>query len=313
MCAGSSFAAVVIPTLCRFEHLKNCVESLLESPPAAQTDLLLYIDFPPTDAYRAGHEQICRWAEGISGFNKVTVIRHEHNLGALGNCRYAVEHALKSYSRIIFTEDDNVFSPSFLEFMNRCLEKYEDDPRIHSVCGYNFPFEDCALPDGVYLSRCYSAWGCGFWRGRANRIGEYSRREMLDFFSNPRWFFRLYRESPRNAFGLLMRYRRGGRFYGDMVRGPENIRNNTFCLFPVVSRVRNCGQDGSGAHCGKKENDIFSRQPIASGDSCNMDVASPYPADACRKWVRRYFRISPRETIIMLMLYVWYVCIRRKP
>lgn len=45
------YAPVCIPTLNRYEHLKELIESLQRNPWAQYTDLFIGLDFPPGEKY----------------------------------------------------------------------------------------------------------------------------------------------------------------------------------------------------------------------------------------------------------------------
>lgn len=44
-----TYYPVIIPTLNRFEHFKNCVESLANCTYAPETELIIGLDFPPAE------------------------------------------------------------------------------------------------------------------------------------------------------------------------------------------------------------------------------------------------------------------------
>ena len=46
-----TFYPVVIPTLNRFDHFRNCVESLVRCTHADKTELIIGLDFPPYEKY----------------------------------------------------------------------------------------------------------------------------------------------------------------------------------------------------------------------------------------------------------------------
>ena len=42
-----TFYPVVIPALNRYEHFKNCVESLAKNTLTGETELIIALDYPP--------------------------------------------------------------------------------------------------------------------------------------------------------------------------------------------------------------------------------------------------------------------------
>ena len=53
-----NYAPVVIPTLNRYEHLKQCLESLEKCTGAEYTDVYIGVDYPPNDRYVEGWKKV---------------------------------------------------------------------------------------------------------------------------------------------------------------------------------------------------------------------------------------------------------------
>ena len=169
------YAPVIIPTLNRFDHLKQCVESLNKCHNADKTEVYISVDFPPSEKYKEGHDQICDYLDGGGFlFKKLHVIKQTTNLGIIDNSSKTYSNSLfledliiRDYDRWIITEDDNVFSPGFLDFMNEALERFKDDDTVFSVCGYRF-FYNLRFKDNNFFRQNtdFNGFGCGFWRDK---------------------------------------------------------------------------------------------------------------------------------------------------
>ena len=70
-----NYAPILIPTLCRFEHFKNCIESLLYNAVAEFTDLYIALDYPAKPAHFEGYKLINDFINEIDGFKSVNIIR----------------------------------------------------------------------------------------------------------------------------------------------------------------------------------------------------------------------------------------------
>ena len=70
------------------------------------------------------------------------------------------------YDRFIRTDDDTEFSPCFLEYMDKALEKYENDNSIVAVTGYSYPCNyNCSAGSTIIKENFFCPmWGTGFWR-----------------------------------------------------------------------------------------------------------------------------------------------------
>lgn len=240
---------VIIPTLNRFEHFKRCVESLARNSLASRTELIIGIDYPPSEKYEAGWRKICEYVPTISGFRTVTVFSREYNLGARNNLMSLKEYALSKYDAVIQSEDDNEFSTCFLEYMNDSLKRFVKDDTIYSVCGYtNFLYYGLAN-NNLIANEDYSAWGTGVWKKKEKYYSKFTIKDikiaLLDI--NNAW--KIFKTYPALLRMLLTMIKKNV-LWGDTVRTAVNIIYNKKQVRPKVSMVRNWGHDGSGLHCG---------------------------------------------------------------
>ena len=265
---SKSMYPILIPTLDRYEHFKKCIESLANNTHANKTELVIGLDYPPSEKYMDGYMKIKEYIPEICGFNKITVIMHNHNVGAAGNMKYLRDYAFKHYDACISTEDDNIFSPCFLDFMNKALCLYSDNPEIQTVSGYN-GYNITSENYKLLLTSDCCAWGLGIWKKKEMQFDniEYSwyKKIILNFYQT----FSLYLKYPAGAMMLLYCIRNGYK-YGDVFRTIYNIGFNYYQLRPMNSLVRNEGFDGSGLHCGLDEFGLH---------NINLDDASVFDFD----------------------------------
>ena len=154
--SDSRYAPVVIPTLCRYEHFRNCVESLAQCQLADKTDLFIGLDYPLKDSHKEGYTKLKKYiSDGIVGFKSVNVFFHEKNIGAINNSTFLYNQIKNKYDSYIYTEDDNVFSQNFLVFVNDCLNRFKEDESVYAVCGYCYPI-DSITDKGCFLFPAYS-------------------------------------------------------------------------------------------------------------------------------------------------------------
>ena len=179
----NTYAPVLIPTLNRYNHFVNCVESLSACTCADQTDLFIAIDYPFKEEHWEGYNNICSYVERIIGFKSLTIIKRTKNLGARDNIFDARERIFNNYDRLILSEDDNTFATDFLLFINEGLEVYKNRDDIFSIIGYNFPID---IPNNytndVYLFNGFSAWGYGIWKEKWVKL-EWDINELENFIA----------------------------------------------------------------------------------------------------------------------------------
>ena len=178
------YAPVIIPTLCRFEHFRDCLESLSKCTWAEKTDVYIGLDYPAKETHWDGYKKIKEYLKKDKtfwGFNSLFVVEREHNygFGPQGNARTLIKEVLKKYDRIIVSEDDNIFSPNFLVFMNRGLEKFKDDESVLALNGYRH-YYSIKYHDNTFFRQNvdFSAWGYGIWKDRLDSI---YNKEMIYF------------------------------------------------------------------------------------------------------------------------------------
>lgn len=51
------YAPIYIPTLCRYEHFKQCIESLAQCEGASETEVYVALDYPAKESHLEGYEK----------------------------------------------------------------------------------------------------------------------------------------------------------------------------------------------------------------------------------------------------------------
>lgn len=261
------YAPVLIPTLNRYEHFKRCLESLEKCKDAEHTDVYIALDYPPSDKYIEGWKKIDTYLvekEKKNGFNRLIVYRREMNyfFSGKGNLKTAINDLSNDIDFYIVTEDDNEFSPCFLDFMNQAKEKYDKSPQVLSVCGYNQ--ENFYVKDrNVIFVYDTSAWGIGRWRHKGFPQENY----LSCVLRSPRKIIKLWKTYPI-LLQLILSLVRQKKLYGDASYTAMCICEDKYQIRPSMSFVRNWGNDGSGLHSGVSAQ--FCAQPISKELEVNL-------------------------------------------
>lgn len=249
------YAPIIIPTLNRFIHFQRCLESLERCTGAEQTDVYIGLDYPPAEKYVEGWKKINEYLtekEKKNGFKNLFVFRRDHNCGVVGpesNYQLLKKTVESIYDRFISSEDDNEFSPNFLEFMNQGLEFYKDDPRVLFISAYTPPLFSRITDKNTFFGIDTPAYGLGRWTYKRAYL-EYSNEDMAkDMRKSFVNFLRLYWTWP-SIVGMAVDMINKGLRYGDVRLSMYNLLHHTFTLLPSVSLSRNWGCDGSGIHSG---------------------------------------------------------------
>lgn len=257
------YAPIIIATLNRYEHLKRCITSLQRNSWAKYTELYISVDYPAKESHWEGYRKVREYLEeGIEGFKKVSVYYQPSNLGGAENYMFLTRIIFQSYDRWIETEDDNEFSPCFIEFMDKGLELFKDDPDILYLCGHTPEREWYTEGENILkLSSIRYYYGEGIWRDKWIRFSQDKNRKLFDSIGrNPYYIWKLYYHSRNMLWWYVHRYLCDpyeAMFSKDGEVAPIDININIYCIIknkyiitPVKSLCRNFGRDGSGAHCG---------------------------------------------------------------
>lgn len=296
------YAPVIIPTLCRYEHFKRCVDSLSKCTGADKTKLIIGLDYPAKKEHEEGYHKISEYIPTISGFEEIIVQKRDLNYGSSKNGRALYDYVYGFSDRCIFTEDDNEFSPNFLEYINKGLELYKDNPYVIGICGYRYVFEIEDNTQNAFPCIGFSAWGVGLWREKTflyKNIGtEPLINSILYSWKKSLWMIHRY-PTWLNAY-MTMKLRHTS--YGDFLAALECLFYDKVSIFPKISKVRNHGNDGTGVNCHRVIPEL-EHQPIDSSDLFEYDdcILQQKPIH-----LASYLKINPIKRVAILLRYLWF-------
>jgi len=292
-----SFAPIIITTLNRYQHFRLCVESISQSSGAAKTDLFIAIDYPAQKSHEDGYERICEYSKTINGFKSIKIIHRERNFGAELNLKSVKELIYSTYDRFIYVEDDCELSKNFLDYINKGLEKFRDDPRIIAVCGDGGIFEKPGDYNANYLYRKgFSAWGYGTWFDRDYKV-DYSVADMREFVADPKLRKLLKYYYERHYYSTLSNIYRVATMRGDGAIALDMIKNDTYCVYPTVSKVRNHGHDGSGEHGGKLRDNPYNKVVIDDSEHFEFQGDPVFDDSRYLSILRNRTRFTPKQKL----------------
>ncbi len=279
-------APILIPTLCRDIHFIRLIESLKLNTWAKYTDVFIGLDYPPSEKYMEGYRRICEYLEGdFCQFKSFNVIRRHKNYGSRENMVDLRSLVFKTYDRFIRTDDDAEFSPNFLEYMNKCLNRYENDPNIIAVSGYSYPIKWGVSEDATVLKENFVCpmWGTGFWRDKYLKLSGFIEEGCLgnnvDQIINENLYKFMSDRSKLEYVNLCL----GSDFEGSLACRVTDISvrmytalYNKYVIIPVLSKVRNWGFDGTGEYCGKTILRKSSKETTSNYDYSTQEIDKSY-------------------------------------
>lgn len=268
-----NFAPIIIPTLCRYEHLKKCLESLSRCVWAKRTEVYIGLDYPLNESHKEGYEKIkdFLYNSGIKDFFKdLHVLCREENWGAERNVTDLLDLISNKYNRWIVSEDDNVFSPNFLVYINKGLEIYENDKSVFAICGWR-PFYSIKFSNNNYFRQNidFSAWGYGIWKDRYLQYTEFCRDAgFYHYIFNLKSIRKIIRNGGiRLMHFVQMSLKKWNRKATDNALSVYMALHDMDVIMPVVSKVRNMGWDNSGLNCKTNNKEIADKHTFQQIDS----------------------------------------------
>lgn len=255
------YAPVVIPTLCRYNTFKQCVDSLSKCSGADKTELYIGLDYPAKESHWDGYRKIDNYLSTIQGFKAVHILKRDCNFGVNKNAKDLIDMVSSKYDRYIFTEDDNVFSPNYLEYVNKGLELYRDNPNVIAICGFNYPFSYMQNISGydknAFPITAFTAWGVGLWFDKKplHFVNKEKAKEIIYSWGMVRKLWK--QDMHATIHRLLYRHERA---YSDLMWHLYCIIYRKYAIFPAISKVRNLGFEGEATNC--RPNPIYASQKI---------------------------------------------------
>ncbi|WP_286230067.1 glycosyltransferase [Neobacillus mesonae] len=236
----------------RPEHTKKTIDALSKNDLADQTDVFIYSDAAKREKDIENVNLVRDYIESVpnsKSFKSVKIIKSKTNNGLAKSVLSGVNNIIKEYGKVIVVEDDLISSTDFLQYMNDALDFYKDNKKIWSISGYTFKFDyPKNYKHDVYLSYRGCSWGWATWEDRWENI-DWDVKDYAEF---------------KNSKNLRNKFNRGGRDMANMLdlqmKGKIDSWAIRWCyaqskldmltVYPIVSRIKNIGLDGTGTHSG---------------------------------------------------------------
>lgn len=301
------YAPVIIPTLCRYEHFKRCIDSLNRCTGAEFTDVYIGLDYPAKKEHWEGYTKICEYLKNISGFNNLFVFVREYNFGVLRNIRDLKERVKKVSDRYILSEDDCEFSPNFLEYMNDGLTRYKDNLDVIRICGskmtWGADFKKImkGYNRNVFPAKDYNASGVGIWFDKVFP-NPYSKESVLKSWKLTYMVFQ--KGYCYNINRMLYQLKKESQL-PDLCMRLYCAFHDKYCIFPCVSKVKNWGYDGSGINSNDNSH-LIDIQELDSENQFYMDDVEIKDYPEVSTFVRQMYDEGKKLKLRIMINYVFY-------
>ena len=268
-----SLAPVALFAYNRPDHLLATLASLEANTLSAATDLVVFCDGARSIADAERVARVRKIAHNARGFRTLEVVERERNLGLAESIASGVGHLCAERGKVIVVEDDLQLAQDFLEFMNRALDRYENEESVMQISGFQFALPSLDQGPCVFLP-IISCWGWAVWE-RAWKAYDASAAGWSRLSTNRADRQRFDLDGAYDYFGLLGK-QLAGKVDSWGVRWYLSVfLRDGLVLFPPRSLVMNAGFDGSGTHAGGAGGSAFRGALTASG----MQSTFGWPAE----------------------------------
>ena len=151
-------------------HTQATLDSLARNLGASESALTVFCDGPRRDNEVEACLKVQEIAKTAKGFKSVEVVAAERNKGLAKSIIGGVTQMLGNSERLIVIEDDIESSPYMLNFLNSCLEHFQEQPEVMSISAFNQPPSVVPIPDGyphdIWFNHRPGSWGWATWADR---------------------------------------------------------------------------------------------------------------------------------------------------
>ena len=248
----------------------------------------------PSDQQKV--EEVRGLIEKIDWDCEIIRIYSDANLSGPIRVPSAFDQIFKSEEQVIILEDDCIPSLSFFQFCDELLDKYKEDERIGTVCGFNLEFDflgrpiDGIRPESYFFSRYPASWGWATWR----RVWKNFDHDLKDFPSLRKAGF----------FDNLSPHRSVVKFWIDTFDSLHNkvkrnwdyklvyslLRKGQLSIIPNLGLVENIGtSDGSGANYSRESKSYIDTKKLHECDFPLLHPRVPVPDERYDRRITTHF------------------------
>lgn len=237
-------APIVIFAFNRPASLQRMIGSLKQNSLYENSEKFIYVDGPRFEKEQGEVNEVIAFAKSVT----TNVVISSVNKGLGNSIIEGVSAVIEKYGKAIVLEDDLVFTPNFLSYMNQALDFYEMDNRIISICGYGLKIKrpDDYLGD-VYLSGRSSSWGWATWKDRWQQIDW--QIEDWEQFSIDRKSRKAFNKNGSDMFAMLKDYMEGRNRSWAIRFCYNQFKLGMYSVCPFLSKVNNEGFGENATNC----------------------------------------------------------------
>lgn len=243
--------SVMLLFFVRPDTLQKVFESVREAKPR---ELFLFQDGPRNESDMQKILECRKIVENIDWDCVVHRRYCEQNLGCDKSQVAAFEWAFGLTDKLIFLEDDCVPIQSFYSYCQCLLDKYQDDKRIHMICGMNHvgDFSDEVEEDYLF-SKTPTIWGWATWK-RAWELWDTSFDYLKDSNMRKRFMENIYpkrwaKYQLKRAEKTYNEFQRTGKIYSfELLNAMAMHLQSSYAIIPTKNMISNVGISEGSVH-----------------------------------------------------------------
>lgn len=237
---------VILITYNRPEHTKKVLNALRKHN---IKNLYVFSDAPKTQEHVEGVIKTRKFIEEINWTNPVKVYQTQ-NQGLAKSIVNAVNLVFEKHDKLVLLEDDCVPQKHFFNFMNDCLNKYENEKSVFGISGYSVQIPK-EIRDNynydLYFSPRIGSWGWATWKSKWQMKNDDLRSMTKNILDSGIDLTQAGSDVPVMLLDML-----NGNLK-DVWTMPWLLTvyaNKGYYIYPIDSHIENIGMDGTGVHCG---------------------------------------------------------------
>ncbi len=242
-----SLAPIILFVYNRPEHTAKTLEALSNNALANASTLYIYADGAKANANEETLAKIKQTRELIKSkkwCKEVIIVEREKNYGLANNILNGVTEVVNKHGKIIALEDDLVTAPHFLKYMNDALNQFENNKEVACISAYVYPIAN--LPE-LFFIKGADCWGWATWKRVWDQF-ETNGSTLLHQLES-RHLTKAFDFNGTYPYTDMLKDQIAGKNKSWAVRWYASaFLNNSLCLYPGKSLVKNIGADGSGTH-----------------------------------------------------------------
>lgn len=242
-------APIILFAYNRPKHVKQVLEALQKNKLSEQSELFIFSDGGKDFEDEKLVEETRKILDNTTGFKKTTVIKRPVNFGLAANVIDGVSTIIEKYGKVIVLEDDLITSPTFLSFMNKALDVYENVDEVAHI--HSFCYAGLNLPDTFFI-KWVGSTGWATWR-KSWRLFERNGEKLLAELKEKK-LTKAFDFNGKYPYTRMLKRQIAGRNNSWAIRWNASLfLNNKLSLNTGKSLIYNIGFDGSGMHSGSQD------------------------------------------------------------